>query len=361
MTVKRFIPRRLAVTLGASLATVAAVSGLGQVHAAPPQANPAASNTLVLYSAQGYDSTMSKSFSKASGTQVLLTDDSTGNILAKIAAERNNPHWDVAWFDGDATMQTLDNQGQLYKWTPNNVKNYTTLGTSLIPSDKAFYPTGVTAAGVIVYSTRRLSASQAPANWNDLLASRFRGKVAENDPAFSGPAFPLIAGMYLRMGGGHAHAIARGEAYYSALKANGLHIYQTNDPTLHSVETGQNLIGIVQDSAYYAAKATGAPISVVYPRGGVTVLPGVIAINARSHNLKAAKAFVNYILSTTGQNVMVHDPNDSDSYYTPIIKNVSPLPGHQSSSGIYYQRLDYIWAGQHAAEIKTWFHNNIVR
>lgn len=360
MTVKRSIPRRLAVTLGASLCAVAAASGLGQAQAAPSQARPAANNTLVLYSAQGYDATMGKAFGAASGTQVLLTDDSTGNILAKIAAERNNPHWDVAWFDGDATMQTLDNQGQLYKWTPSNVGNYTALGTSLVPADKAFYPTGVTAAGVIVYSTRRLSAAQAPSNWNDLLASRFHGKVAENDPAFSGPAFPMIAGMYLRTGGGRANAIARGEAYYSALKANGLHIYQTNDPTLHSVETGQNDIGIVQDSAYYAAKATGAPIAVVYPTGGVTVLPGVIAINARSHNLKAAKAFVNYILSQAGQNKMIHDPNDSDSYYTPIIKNVSPLPGHQTS-GIYYQRLDYIWAGQHATEIKTWFHDNIVR
>ncbi len=360
MTVKRSTPRRLAMTLSASLCAVLASSGLGQAHAAPSQARAAANNTLVLYSAQGYDSTMGKSFGAASGTQVDLTDDSTGNILAKIAAERNNPHWDVAWFDGDATMQTLDDQGQLYKWTPSNVGNYTALGKSLVPADKAFYPTGVTAAGVIVYNTRRLSAAQAPKNWNDLLDPRFRDQVAENDPAFSGPAFPLIAGMYLRMGGGRAHAVARGEAYYSALKANGLKIFQTNDPTLHSVQTGQREIGIVQDSAYYALKATGAPIGVVYPAGGVTVLPGVVAINARSHNLKAAKAFVNYILSQTGQNVMIHDPKDSDSYYTPIVKNVSALPGHQTS-GINYQGLDYIWAGQHATDIKTWFHDNIVR
>jgi len=360
MTTKRFARLGLLSALGLSLCAVASAAGLAHAHAAIPRAHPDADNSLVLYSAQGYDSTMGKAFGKVSGTQVLLTDDSTGNILAKIAAERNNPHWDVAWFDGDATMQTLDAQGQLYKWTPAGAGNYTALGRSLIPADKAFYPTGVTAAGVIVYNTRRLSAAQAPTDWNDLLLPRFRNQVAENDPAFSGPAFPLISGMYLRMGGGRANAIVKGEAYYRALKANGLKIFQTNDPTLHSVETGARQIGIVQDSAYYAAKATGAPIGVVYPKGGVTVLPGVVAINARSRRLKAAEAFVNYILSPAGQNVMVHDPNDSDSYYTPIITGVAALPGRQVN-GINYQRLDYIWAGQHATEIKTWFHDNIVQ
>jgi ABC-type Fe3+ transport system substrate-binding protein len=52
-----------------------------------------------------------------------------------------------------------------------------------------------------------------------------------------------------------------------------------------------------------------------------------VAINARSKHLAAAESFVNYILSQTGQHVMIHDPNDSDSFYTPIIKGVSALPG----------------------------------
>jgi len=351
---------RAATPLRAVLLAAACAAIATPARAAGPATGTHAADSLVLYSAQGYDSAMSKAYTKASGTKVLLTDDSTGNLLAKISAERNNPHWDVAWFDGDATMQTLDDQGLLYKWSPANAKNYTTLGRSLIPPDRAFYPTGVTAAGVIVYNTRKLSASQAPTDWSTLLAPRFKGQVAENDPAYSGPAFPLIAGMYLRLGG-TGNGIAKGEAYYRALKANGLHIFQTNDPTLHNVETGALSVGIVQDSAYYAAKLTGnPPIGVVYARSGVTVLPGVVAINARSKHLQAAEAFVNYILSRTGQNVMLHDPNDSDSYYTPIVAGVSALPGRQTK-GITFQRLDYKWAGAHATDIKTWFHANVVQ
>ena len=335
----------LVLTLGS------AAIALGPTQPAVSQA----AESLVFYSAQGYDVTMGKAFSKASGINVLTTDDSTGNILAKIAAERNNPHWDVAWFDGDATMQTLDNQGLLLKWTSPNIKNYTALGRSLVPADHAYYPAGVTAAGVIVYNTKKLTPAQAPHDWNDLLKPAFKGKVAENDPAYSGPAFPLISGMMLRMGG-----LAKGEAYYKALKANGLKIFQTNDPTIHSVQTGANLVGIVQDSAYYAAAATKAPLGVVYPRSGVTVLPGVVAINARSKHVKAAEAFVNYILSQAGQKVMINHPNDSDSFYTPIISGVAALPGRQTT-GITWQRLDTAWAASHATEVKSWFHANIVQ
>jgi len=342
---------RLCSGIGLLAVAAALVLPLAPAQAARPQA----AESLVFYSAQGYDVTMGKAFGKANGVNMLTTDDSTGNILAKIAAERNNPHWDVAWFDGDATMQTLDNQGLLLKWVSPNIKNYTALGRSLVPADHSYYPAGVTAAGVIVYNTKKLTVAQAPHDWTDLLKPAFKGKVAENDPAYSGPAFPLISGMMLRMGG-----LAKGEAYYTALKANNLKIFQTNDPTIHSVQTGANLVGIVQDSAYYAAKVTHAPLGVVYPKSGVTVLPGVIAINARSKHVKAAEAFVNYVLSQAGQNVMVHDPNDSDSYFTPIITGVAALPGRQTS-GITWQRLDTIWAASHAAEIKKWFHSTIVQ
>ena len=87
----------------------------------------------------------------------------------------------------------------------------------------------------MIYNTKKLTAAQAPKDWSDLLKPQFKNGVAENDPAYSGPAFPLIAGMMRPPWA----ALAKGEAYYTALKANGLKIFQTNDPTLNSVQTGR--------------------------------------------------------------------------------------------------------------------------
>ena len=48
-------------------------------------ASTAATVPLVLYSAQGYDSAMSKAFTKATGIPVSLDDNSTGPLLAVIS------------------------------------------------------------------------------------------------------------------------------------------------------------------------------------------------------------------------------------------------------------------------------------
>jgi len=350
-------PSRIALFAVAACTAVAGLSPAPRTHA---QTRTLAGGSLVLYGAEGYDVTTGKAFGKATGTNVQVLDDHTGIIIAKIQAEGANPKWDVVWFDGDAAMQALNNQGLLYKWAPANVANYTPLGTSLTPPDHAFFPTGVTAAGTIVYNTHKLSPAQAPKDWSDLLKPQFKNNVAMSDPAYSGPAYSMIAGTLLRLGG-TGRALTAGEAFYTALKNNGpIKFNQSNEPTLNQVETGARLVGIVQDATYFATKATGAPLAIVYPTSGVTVLPGVLAINAKSKHLQAAEAFVNYVLSRAGQNVMVHDPNDSDSYFSPIIKGVAALPGRQTA-GINWQRLDYVWAGAHNAQIKAWFHTHIVQ
>ncbi len=342
--------------MGSVVATAVLLAGaFVPARAATVQEPLASGGTLTLYSAQGYDSTMAKAFQKLTGIQVKLTDDATGNLLAKIAAERNNPQWDVVWFDGDAAMQGLNGQGQLLRWTPANIKNYNALGRSLIPSDHAFYPTAVTAAGALVYNTKKLSPAQAPKDWNDLLKPQFKNQVAAINPAYSGPAFSLIAGMLQRKGG-----IAQGESFFKALKGNGMKVFQTSDSVMNAVQTGARLVGFAQDSGYYGAKATGAPLGIVYPSSGVTLLPGVVAIDAKSKHLAAAEAFVNYVLSRAGQNVMIHDPNDPDANVVPVITGISALPGRQVS-GIKWQRLDYKWAAANENAIKLWYHNSIVQ
>ncbi len=127
------------------------------------------STGLTLYSAQGYDSDAAKAYQQQTGIATKLVDDSTGNILAKVSAEGSNPQWDVAWFDGNVTMQTLDDQGLLLKWHAPNTSNLTTKGMQYVPSDGSYYPTGLTTVGAIAYNTKHVPAVGLPKDWNDLL------------------------------------------------------------------------------------------------------------------------------------------------------------------------------------------------
>jgi iron(III) transport system substrate-binding protein len=257
------------------------------------------STGLTVYSAQGYDSDATKAFQQQTGITTKLVDDSTGNLLAKIAAEGSNPQWDVTWFDGNVTMQTLDDQSLLLKWHSPNTSNLTSQGAQYVPSDGSYYPTGLTTVGAIAYNTKHIPAVGLPKDWTDLL-----------NPAYSGPTYPLIAGVSQIMGGEN-----QGKQFFTQLKANGLKNFQTNDPTMNSVETGAREFGIVQDSIIYSAIKAGQPIGIIYPTSGVVGLPGVIGIAANGKHQACAQQFVNWVLSSAGQSVMTHhDPTDGDTY-----------------------------------------------
>lgn len=299
---------------------------------------------------------MATAFTKATGIKVQLDDSSTGPIVARIEAEKSNPHWDVAWFDGDSTMQALDNQGLLLKnWTPNNIGNYNSLGKSLLPSDHAYFPGGVTAAAAIGVNTKLVQPSQYPKDWTDLLQPQWKNAVAMNDPAVSGPTFPFVAGMMQLKG------TQGGEQFFSQMKANGMKIFRTNGVTLKALLAGQVKAIMIQDSALTSAKAKGDPIHIVYPSSGVFTLPDVVAIDKNAPDMAAAKKFVEFVLSHQGQKVMLNPQNGGgDSYFNPVITGEQPDPQRQQS-GINWVKVNPITAAQNENQIQTWFHDNITQ
>lgn len=314
------------------------------------------STGFTLYSAQGYDSDASKAFQQQTGITTKLVDDSTGPLIAKIAAEGSNPQWDVAWFDGNVTMQALDDQGLLLKWQSPNASNLITQGMKYVPSDYSYYPTGLTTVGAIAYNKKHIPAAGLPQDWSDLLKPAYKNLVAMNDPAFSGPTYPLIAGVAQLLGGED-----QGKQYFTQLKANGLKIFQTNDPTLSSVETGAREFGIVQDSAIYGAIKAGQPLGIIFPSSGVIGLPGVIGISANAPHKGCAEQFVNWVLSNAGQTVMVnHDPTDGDRYFIPLIQGITNAATRQYS-GINFVDLNVSQWASVENEYKQWFHTNIVQ
>ncbi|CAA7601722.1 Ferric binding protein [Acididesulfobacillus acetoxydans] len=353
---KRPYARILPLLVIISVIVAATVTGCGTSTGSAAPASAAPAKQLVFYSAQGYDSAMAKAFQAKTGIQVKLVDDSTGKIVAKIDAERSNPHWDVAWFDGDSTMQGLDNEGMLLQnWTPKDVSNLTALGQSLVPADKAYYPASVTAAAAIGVNTKLLSPDQYPKDWRDLLTPVFKNSLAMNDPSISGPTYPYVAGIMDIMG------TAQGKQYFQDLKANGLRVFPTNDNTLKALLAGQVKAVTIQDSALAAAEVKGDPIKIIYPSSGVFTLPGVIAINKNAPDMAAAKQFVEYVLSPAGQKVMADVKNGGgDSYFNPVINGIQPNPARQQS-GINWVKVDPIKAAKDENSLKKWFHDNIVQ
>ncbi len=340
--------------IGATLALSMVLAGCGTSATPSSSSSASSSQKLVFYSAQGYDQAEATAFQKATGIKVELSDMSTGPLLAKVMAEKQNPKWDVIWFDGNGAMASLDQQNMLLRgFTPATATNYTSLGRSLLPIDHAYFPTGTTAAGAIAYNTTLVPPNEVPTTWSDLLSPFFKGAVGMNNPAISGPTYPLVAGMFKQMG------VSQGMAYFKALKANGLQIFATNGNTLQALENGTIKVAMFQDSAELNAKLSGAHIGVVYPSGGVTLLPSDIAINAKAPDMAAAKKFVTWVLSQQGQKTMQDiQAAGSDSLFQPVTSVIQPLV---TRPGVVWINVNPVWAGAHQQAWTTWFTNNIVR
>jgi iron(III) transport system substrate-binding protein len=368
----RRLPLRLlaSVTGAVALTLLAAACSSGSnsssSSSATPSSSPSASTSsssspsaaaavpLVVYSAQGYDSAMTKAFTKATGIPVKLDDNSTGPLLTQIEASKNNPNWGLLWVDGATAFAGLDQQGLLLKGFEPGV-SWNSLGSASVPADKSYVPTGVTLMGIVAYNKTKVS--KPPTTWQALESSTWKGQVGMNDPSQSGPTYPLIAGVMNYLGG-----VSAGEDYFTQLKSNGLIIHPTNGPTLQALTSGQINLALVQSSAAIGATFTDKNIGLEY-LNPATLLPSAIGIDAKASPQVQAEAekFVEYVLSPAGQHVMQTGDPTGDSLYYPVLQGVNPLPSLPSLSSVKTQTINpYTW-GPQEANINTWFDSNIVR
>src|ERR1035437_986168 len=114
-------------------AGTASASQAGTSSAPNSRKATAAVEPLVLYAAEGYDSVAAKAFTAKTGIPVKLVDDSTGPLLTKIQAEKNNPQWSLLWVDGNTAFAALDQQGMLAPYAAKG--DFNDVGKAIIPSD----------------------------------------------------------------------------------------------------------------------------------------------------------------------------------------------------------------------------------
>ncbi len=364
--------------LAAVLGTTVAVSSLSvmSVSAATSHAVP----TILLYNAQGYGDKVAAAFNATNpGFKIVVDDDSTGPLFTKIQAEMaaGSPKWGMFWADGATEFAALDKLGYLVRYVIPKSATYNAAGLTNVPADRSFAPTGLTVTGALCYDSVAVKGITLPNTMAGLTAMP-KGAVGMNNPSQSGPTFPLIAGVMAHLGGITYQqtpttaqvnaAIAKGEAFYLALKKDGLQVHDTNGPTLGAMESNPPTLDMatIQSSACYGD--INAQPKPYWPTGKVkyldysVALPSNIAVdNKLSPALQAdAEKFVAFVTSPKGQLAMQHGDPYGDGLFWPVIKGVNPekfLPAYSTTRA--YAINPFVW-GPLENKINTWFTNNIV-
>jgi iron(III) transport system substrate-binding protein len=113
-----------------------------------------------------------------------------------------------------------------------------------------------------------------------------------------------------------------GSEFFTTLADRGMVSVASNGAARDGVAEGSFEAVAVLDYMARGAKAAGSPIDFAYPAGGTVLIPSPIAITASAENPAAAKAVVDFILSQSGQQIIV---KIGDFY--PVRIDVAPPAG----------------------------------
>ncbi|MGA7801027.1 MAG: extracellular solute-binding protein, partial [Gammaproteobacteria bacterium] len=255
---------------------------------------PRRQHGLVLYSAVDYGAQVAKAFTRATGIPVTTVELSTGALLARVSAEGHHPAWTLAWFDGDEAAAGLDGAHLVARHLVPKLQ-WTTLGRKLIPADGSYTPTGLTLAGAFTYHPATLK--DPPHSWSGLTAAALRGAVGMNNPAISGPMFPMLAGMLSQAGGW-----PDGKSFVMSLKDNGLHVYAKNANTLAALRAGDIKVAVTQSSAAWNVAAKDPSLRVAIPDPSFA-LPSVLVVAAGAPDAARVEAekFIRFAMAPSTQ------------------------------------------------------------
>ena len=238
---------------------------------------------------------------KHPGTKVEVQNRNTAAAVAFIRETRSSPP-DIMWASAPDAFEVLKKENLLQKYKPKAEGIAEKVGSYPVNDPDGFY-IGFAASGYgIMYNTRYLRANSLPApkEWDDLKKPIYHGHVGISAPSRSGTTHLTV------------ETILQGEGWdkgWATLLEVGGNLAQVSDRSFgvpDAVNSGQYGLGIVIDFFGLSAKASGFPVEFVYPTV-TTLVPANIGIITNAKNQKAAEAFVEFLLSDEGQQILL-DP-----------------------------------------------------
>ncbi|MGQ9732630.1 MAG: extracellular solute-binding protein [Candidatus Zipacnadales bacterium] len=144
----------------------------------------------------------------------------------------------------------------------------------------------------MAYNRKILPPHQVPVTWEDLLRPEFTGKIAFKDAGTAGTAYAEYYLLRERFG----------TIFWERMAKQRPRIHRSVDEVLNDLLNGNVLLaGEMAGYAVLQAQKEGLPIEAIWPKEGVPLIPGPVAILARAPHPNAAKLFVDFALSQEGQ------------------------------------------------------------
>ncbi len=238
-------------------------------------------------------------FEKQTGVKVSMTQKGSGESIAQINAEKENPKTDL-WFGGtgDPHLQAAElglsapyqspMLDQLHPWAK---RQWEVSGQRTV---------GIYAGALgIGYNTEALAKKKLPVPkcWADLVKPEFRGEIQMANPNSSGTAYTAIATLVQLMGEDAAFE------YLKKLHANINSYPRSGTGPIKAVARGETSVSIsfIHDAPGEAL--AGLPARAIAPCEGTGYEIGSMSIVKGARNLENAKKFYDWALTVDAQKI----------------------------------------------------------
>ncbi len=247
--------------------------------------------------------TVKKVFEKKHpGVKVEMLKKKTTAGIKYLQETASNNRSDMFWASAPDAFEVLKGDNLLQKYKVKITGIPKKVGAFPINDPEGYYK-GFAASGYgIMWNTRYLKAKKLPApkTWADLAKPVYHGHVGMSAPSRSGTTHLTVETLLQGKGW------EKGWAEWKAIAGNFKTVTERSFGVPDGVNSGQFGLGIVIDFFGLSSEASGFPVMFIYPPV-TTLVPANIAIVKNAPHPKAAAAFIEFLLSPAGQEVLL-DP-----------------------------------------------------
>jgi ABC-type Fe3+ transport system substrate-binding protein len=270
-----------------------------------PQHARALEDKLVIVTSYPKDLTgpFKKAFeAKNRGTTVEVLQKKTSAGVKYIQETSQGNSSDLMWASAPDAFEVLKADGLLTKYAPKAEGIPQNIGSYPINDPDGYY-IGFAGSGYgIMWNTRYLKAKKIPVpkEWADLKRPVYHNHVGMSAPSRSGTTHLTVETVI------QGEGWDKGWATWKEMAGNFKMVTERSFGVPEGVNSGDFGIGIVIDFFGFSSKATGFPVDFVYPTV-TTLVPANIAIVKDAPHPDAAAAFIEFLLSVEGQELLL-DP-----------------------------------------------------
>ncbi|MFA5837381.1 MAG: ABC transporter substrate-binding protein [Bellilinea sp.] len=293
---------------------------------------------------------MKQEFEAKYGITVNYVRMSSGEALARVNAEKDNPQFDIWWGGPIDSFISAKESGLL---EPYDSPNYANLVDPAKTKDADNQWVGIYMGSLgFATNTDWLAANpgvEAPTSWDDLLKPEFKGQIMVAHPSSSGTSYTALATI-LQIKGEEA-----GWEFIKQYAAQVSQFTKSGAAPAKFVGQGEAAVGIVfSHDIVNEIDNNKLPLKLTFPAEGTGYEIGGMGIMKGAKHIQAAKLWFDWALTAEAQAL---GPTYK-AYQAPTVKGVTL--SHPELMEVNLIDYDFQWAGTNKKAFVERFTNEIV-